>query len=118
MAVYENSRYVNATENTLVTVDEITGEFTDPETYLLDDRRQFNPDDYDSNIIVIPRRGETVDMLANRLYDDSTLYWIICDFNDSIAFDTFRTFNGTEQLVVPSPEIVFNEILNAEPEEF
>jgi hypothetical protein len=114
MPVYEDSRYASSTEIIEVTIDPISGKKSNPVRYLDEDRKQFNPIDFKDNITFTPPRGATPDMIANHLYGNSTLAWLVGEFNDTVGFDMFRTFDGIEQITMPSPSSVFTQILGAD----
>lgn len=114
MPVYEDSRYATATEITLVTIDKVTGKKSDPVRYYDEDRRQFSPDQFKDNITYTPPRGSTPDMVANQLYGNSTLAWVVGEFNDPVGFDMFKTFDGIEKITMPSPTTLFTDILGAD----
>ena len=60
---------------------------------------------------MIPFRGATPDMVAYEVYGRADLAWVVAEFNDSVGFDMFKTFDGQEAIVLPSPETLYTTIL-------
>lgn len=71
---------------------------------LLHDRRIFGPADIGDNSFEHTIEGdEQLDVLADRFYDDDTLWWIIADVNDILFFYDVKP---GDRLVIPDPAIV------------
>ena len=55
----------------------------------------------ENDIYVITVTGDRLDILANRYYGDSTLYWIISAANPSQSFSSMYVIEGS-QLRIPN----------------
>lgn len=117
MAVNEGSRYQTAAVIREVTekINTRTGriEYSNPTVYLDSERKEWDASMFNDNLVIQPIMGETPDQICNRLYGDSTLVWILCDFNDWVAENPFIVFEGEpeERLIMPSSRAVYSEIL-------
>lgn len=117
MSVYRGSRYQTCTvirevkERVNITTGRI--EAYDPVVYLDTERREWTAADFNDNLVVQPVQGETPDQICHRLYGDSTLVWIMADFNDWVAENPFIVFEGEpeELLTMPSHRAVYADIL-------
>ena len=55
----------------------------------------------ENDIYVITVTGDRLDILANRYYGDSTLYWVISSANPSQSFSSMYIIEGS-QLRIPN----------------
>ena len=68
----------------------------------------------DSDIYVITTTGDRLDIMANKFYGDSSLYWIIASANPNFKQNSLTPPNGT-QFRIPTeigPIIADFELLN------
>lgn len=111
MPIYNGSRYQTATIIVEVTEDEVTGKLKEPVRYLSNDRTKFYPENITEKLTMRPKQGTKPDMVANMLYGDPTLWWLVGEFNDFVAKNPFFIFTGDEEIVMPTREFVYREVL-------
>jgi hypothetical protein len=106
-------RYDTATVITEVKTSRISNSIDVLNRYLDTNRKQYDISDFDYKVFFsyTAQQGVTLDQLATLFYGDGSLGWIILDFNDFISVDPFYEFQGYEELILPSVDVVFHEIL-------
>jgi hypothetical protein len=62
-------------------------------------------------------QGETWESIASREYGRAELWWVIPDYQPEPVYDPTIALVGGSVLVLPSPRVVFEEILSEERRE-
>ena len=91
---------------------------TDDEGNLdLTDVEPFRYRDLPDNTLHTVTQGETWESIAHRAYGEWRLWWVIPDYQPEPVHDPTIALVGGTVLVLPSPRVVFEEILNEERRE-
>lgn len=56
-------------------------------------------DSLDDDIIILSKDGDRYDLLANKYYNDSNLWWIISDINPHLRKDSMYIESGNQILI-------------------
>lgn len=65
--------------------------------------------DYQDNNIHVTIQGEDCQLLAWMYLEDERFWWVIADMNN--IFNALYTFQGGEELIIPSIRTLYEEIL-------
>lgn len=73
--------------------------------------------DLPDNIVHTVSQGETWESIAYREYGDVRLWWVLPDYQPEPVYDPTIALVGGAVLILPSPRVVFEEIINEERRE-
>ncbi len=74
------------------------------------ERREFPARDDDITVVVLPREDRRPDLIANRIYGNAQLAWVVLQFNNIVDVET--ELRVTTEIRLPSRRRLTLDILN------